>query len=954
MYRQLRVVMAVLFGIVAVMPALPSGSVSAQEEVLSVGTTAPSSPVNFKHYEEPDFFTYQRVYKKVRCPNCGMESYIKRVQSALELEEERQPKETKKEEDFTKEILAEVFPAEPTAEGEEALKTSETTKGTGRAGAVSPLEMRLQNRERNALKRQVEIEMVGCPYCQFHFHPTYTPDQIRQLFQEDESGLSPLERSYSQAITYEISRDLRQFGYDMFEEAQAQKRTEATTQTDSGDVAEESATLLQSLKNKISIADRDITGGGLDNFSQTQPFTVPVDADYVIGPGDTFIINVWGTTQQSFPVTVDMEGKIILPKAGPVYVWGLRFNEVEDLIIQRLKQYYSNFQVDVSMGKLKQIRVFVLGEVERPGTHMLSSQSTVMHALMTAGGPSKLGSLRKIQLLRSGEVKQVIDLYDILIKGDKAYDLRLMSDDTIFVPPIGDVVAIAGNVKRPGIYETRSEIPLSDLLGFAGGIMPTGSLHRVQVERITDNERRTVLDIDLKGISDIPQFTKTVSLQNGDLVVVEPIHNLRHNFVTVVGNVQAPGDYELKTGMTANDLLTEARGLLPGTHMAHAEIARVNEQGQRRIIPIDLTAVTRGDINQNLMLSEWDIIVVYSEADITPPAFVEIFGAVHFPGTYELSPGIHAKDIIFKAGGIKNTASLDNVEIFHYIPGENPVVYSISLDSETGPELVDGDQVFVREDSARVGRQLITLKGEVRYPGTYAVRKGERLSSIIERAGGFTDNAFLEGAVFTRESIKKAQQNVIKRFVKIQMQSILEEESAARSERASRLNRTGVGGGIPDAATPRKQLLQLLASTEVEGRMVIKLSPDVNMEGTEDDILVEGGDSLYIPQVTPTIQVIGAVNNAMNVLYEEGKGLDYYLEKAGGMTRHADIERTYVIRANGEAQGRFARIAEIHRGDTIVVPHDVRYRIPRDAFMMDVIDVVSRIAIGVAFIAAVD
>ncbi|MBU0759099.1 MAG: SLBB domain-containing protein, partial [Candidatus Omnitrophica bacterium] len=653
---------------------------------------------------------------------------------------------------------------------------------------------------------------------------------------------------------------------------------------------------------------------------------------------------------------VDREGKIMLPKAGPLYIWGLKFEEAEKKIQDRLNQFYTNFKVDVSMGKLRDIQIDVMGEVKKPGTYSIYSQSSVFKALYAAGGPTKLGTLRKIKIIHADGKTELIDLYSFLLEGDVSKSSRIQSGDTIFVPTIGDVVAIAGNVKRPGIYESKGDILLSDLLKFTGGITPTGDLQRLQVERIENNERRIMLDIELKK-TDIGKFSmEDIRIQNGDFVIVSPIVRLKHAFVSILGNVERPGDYALTKNMKVTDLVARAKGFMPATYISRAEIARVTNDRARQIIPIDLQDIKLGEKGEDITLEEWDILLVYSESEITPPSFIEIDGAINRPGKYELTPQMKISDLIFRAGGIKPGEVIRGAELFHIIPGEQPIVRDIGIKQVSDVNIqVDkdiilrsGDAIFVKSEPKLTERRIVALKGEVRYPGTYSIRKGERLSSLIERAGGFTDDAFLEGAIFTRKSIKEVQEKLRENFIERENRNLVEQQQTL-------LLRSGANvdpASVTESARMRQELLFYVASIEIEGRMVIDLKPVFQLKGTKYDLLLEDGDALTVPQTTFAISVMGSVNNPTSIPFEPGKGIEYYIRKTGDMTRHADKRGIYVMKANGEAVSKFMMSKSVERGDTIVVPQEFKYWTPPGQLLRDTVEIFSRLAVGVGIIAA--
>jgi len=939
--------------------------------------TAIFSPPLFS-YETTDYHSHEEdwvdeslsyksvTYEKVRCPRCGMEFYYvpgkegphaQWVHYAISKEELK---------DFASEFEEEIKENEiEKTEGLKGLfdlfmhKKDEMGKSGKGLKADAPKQT-IKRRDPSAsgpkglqAKFYELRQKLTCPYDGYSFFSSGKIIEEARMMQGFLSLEEPsmIEKSFGGSISLGVSENLRQFGYDLFmlHEESEKKEKSATPKTPAGTLA--AFGLLQSAFDSPSSSL---------SFSPSSTghstMVIPVGPDYIIGPGDVLVINIWGSVQESFPIQVDGEGKIILPKAGPLYLWGLSFQEAEKRITQRLNQFYTNFNVDVSMGKLREIQVYVMGEVKKPGSYSMSSRSTIFQALHKAGGPSKLGSLRKIKLIRNDGKEEKIDLYSFLLKGENIRHSRILSGDTIFVPPIGDVVAIAGNVKRPAIYETKSEIPLSDLLSFAGGITPTGDLQRIQVERVRNNERRVMFDIELKR-TDIGKFSlKNISMRNGDTVIVSPIVRLKHDFVSILGNVERPGDYALSKDMGVRELIKRAKGFLPGTYLYRAEIARVSKDRSRQVIPIDLNKLIMEE-DEHVLLDEWDILLIYSEAEVRPPSFVEIDGAVNRPGKYELTPGMKISDLVFKAGGVRSDKVIKEAELFHIMPGEQPVVRDLSIRKISDTNIsIDkdiilraGDALFIKSELKLTERRIVTIKGEVKYPGVYSVREGERISSLIERAGGLTKEAFLDGAVFTRKSIKEIQEKMRQRYMERENRALLEEQQSI----LLRSSNTSVSS-VSESLKIRAEMLDFITSAEIEGRMVVNLKPISQMKGTKNDILLEDGDSLTIPLPNIVITVMGSVNNPASVPFEEKKGIDYYIRRAGGVTRHAHKSGTYIVRANGEALSKFMMSKKVQQGDTIVVPQKFKYWTPPGQILKDTVEIFSRIVVGIGIIAALD
>lgn len=754
---------------------------------------------------------------------------------------------------------------------------------------------------------------------------------------------SSIERIFSREIPQTVSRSIKQFGYDIFPESigpvvtRREERELARGLPSEKMVSGQASGLAQmlGLRETGSVFERGM-------FAPTG--SVPVGSDYILGPDDTLVINIWGAIQQIFPITIDRDGKVMLPKVGPVYLWGMNFKDAEEMIKKKLLEVFTNINVGISMGRLRTIRVFVLGQAKRPGAYILSSQATVFHALYEAGGPSKLGSMRKIKLIRENKTEETIDLYKFLLEGDKSQDYKLSVNDTILIPPIGDVVGIAGNVKQPAIYETTSTVGLNQLLETCGGVNSVGYLQRIQVERVEEHEKKIVLDLEFKDLEDLRKTSQQIELQDGDLVLIFPIAAIRRNYASVTGSVQRPGDYQLKDEMMVKGIIEKAGGLLPDAYMERADLVR-NQEGGRKVIPVNLAKLLKGPKEEDLAIKEWDLLIVYSQSEIVPAKFVEIEGAVHKPGRYELTKDMMISDLIFKAGGMKETASLENTELFRMVPGEEPAIMRIDLfkllHRKMGSAdlvLQEGDHLYVREGSESVEKRTMTLAGEFKYAGEYALRKGERLSSIIKRAGGFTEKAYLKGAVFTRKSVGDLQRKMIKKFTDAETQAMLQEESSLA---------LGLSSSQSDARKGlikyRDKQLRTLETIGVFGRIVISLEQPETMEGTDEDILLEDGDRIYLPVRPSVIQVVGNVRNTSVTTYKPGRGVDYYLAKAGGLTKNADPKGIFIIRANGEAIGGFARIRDLEPGDTIVVPEAFKYKTPPGIIVRDTFQVTTQI-----------
>src|SRR5712691_2859085 len=585
---------------------------------------------------------------------------------------------------------------------------------------------------------------------------------------------------------------------------------------------------------------------------------IPVGPDYVLGPGDDLSINVWGAVDSTLIRTVDRNGRIVLPKVGDLRIWGLTFSQADRLIRDELGRYFRGFQTSVTMGRLRTVSVHVVGEVCQPGVYTLSSLSTVTNALFSSGGPTKLGSLRDVRLIRGGHQVAKLDLYDFLQRGDRTRDYRLESGDTIFVPTVGDVVAVAGEVKRPAIYEILSGTRLADVVGLAGGITPTSYLKRVQVVRALPDAERITLDVDLASHYLRGEEQGNPPINAGDLVLIHRSDPRVYNIVKVEGAVRYPGAYELKPMMRIGQLLP-ADKLLPEAYAERVEVARRRPDLSMEIVSVDLKKAWSGDPGQDLLLKPLDEVTVRTEL--------------------------------------------------------------------------------------KTARTMV-LTGEVVRPGVYTIAEGERLSSVLERAGGFSDRAFLKGAAFTRAALRKTEQEQLDAFLKTLEQRLLASSSTivvgAEKEEAA---------ASQQALQARKEMLKLLASKVVVGRMVVQLDKPDKLKGTENDVTLIDGDTLNIPEPSRSVLVLGSVRNSTSVQYKEGAGVDYYINRVGGFSKEADKKETHIVKADGSAISSFTNVRTIEPGDTLIVPPKEEEKIRTLPTIRDIVQIIGSALLGMAALA---
>lgn len=691
---------------------------------------------------------------------------------------------------------------------------------------------------------------------------------------------------------------------------------------------------------------------------------IPVGADYVVGPGDRINLSLWGSVEGTYDLVVNRSGEVVLPRVGNIKVWGVSFGELPRVLKAGLSRIYKDFNLNVTMGKLRLMKVYVVGEVNAPGAYDLSSLSTVINALGSAGGPLKSGSLRSIKVKRAGKVVETVDLYDFFISGDKSRDIRLQPGDTIFVPVIARVAGISGNVKRPAIYELKSETTLADLVGLAEGFLPTGYLQRIQLSRVQAHEKMLVADFSLdpkvegKSPDDI---MKTIRIQDMDLVKVFPIDRTLRDHVRLSGYVLRPGDYALKPGMKVSSLLPKDN-LLPEYYRDSAEITRLQPPDYHpEKIYINLGAALSGDPGHDLELREFDEVKVYSRWDMEEMPKVRINGEVQKPGEYRLLEKMTVRDLVMEGGNLKISAFRKFAELSRLKrTGESVSSSSVAIDLEEALKgnpkhnlvLEPFDELSIRRipNWFQEKDRYVNLTGEVRFPGVYPIYKGERLSSVIGRAGGFTDKAYLAGAKFTRESVRESQQKRMEEVMARTEQEILKKQGELAALAASKEELEATKASLEGL----QKGLEKLKNVKAEGRVVIHLAQLPEFVKSEYDIELMGSDALNVPMMPNEVTVLGQVYNQTSLVYMQGKNASYYLSKAGGPTRDADDGEMYIVKADGTVQSRHQSslgfkwnnetkswyfgtflATQMQPGDTLVVPQ----RLERIAWMREIKDI---------------
>jgi polysaccharide export outer membrane protein len=634
---------------------------------------------------------------------------------------------------------------------------------------------------------------------------------------------------------------------------------------------------------------------------------VPVGPNYVIGPGDAIRIIVWGSVQGEYALTVDRNGQIAIPKVGVVHVSGLTYRQLREVMDREFAHLYKNFQLNVTLDNLRTIPIYVVGQARFPGSYAVSSLSTLISALFAAGGPSKSGSMRDILVRRGKKVIVHFDMYDFLLRGDKSKDVRLQPGDVIFIPPIGPVAAIGGPTQEyPGIPAAQ---------GVVGPGRRPQSLAR---------QPGTV-----RGMR-----PESFAGQPGTVTGAEGLARTGLATQIVGGPVKVPGIYELRHERTLVDLLNLAGGLSDTAFKGRVQVLRVLHHQEMVLFEDDLNKVLSGRAPY-IPLVDGDLVKIFPVSDMVEKK-VRIAGAVKEPGEFGIQDRMRVKDLIAYAGGLLMQANQQKAEITRVaITPEGPVTSRIYINLRQALNgsprdnvlLRPNDYVFVRTIPEWTLYSVVNVQGEVKYPGAYAIKKGETLSSLISRAGGYTDKAYIKGAFFTREAVREMQAKHLKEAID-RIEAEMLTTSTQKLETA--LEREAVEQ--QKAILARQQaFLAKLRTIQPLGRVVVHLDDPERLRGTADDLELQAGDTLDIPQIQQTVNVLGSVVNPTAVVYSPYLTVGDYLAQVGGPTKYADVKRLYVIKVNGTALsgsggfffGRRVSSARLDPGDTIVVPEEL-------------------------------
>lgn len=656
--------------------------------------------------------------------------------------------------------------------------------------------------------------------------------------------------------------------------------------------------LLDTMRRDTS----DVFGSDIfstQSISFEPSLNIPTPKNYTLGPGDELFIDIWGAAETTYQLVISPEGSIQISNVGPIVVSGLTIEEAKERLTSKLSNIYSGLKgpdkttyMQVTLGDIRSIKVSIVGEVKAPGTYTLTSLSSVFNALYAAGGPNKEGSYRSIKVLRDGSVHQRVDLYKFLVSGDLSDNIILKDQDIIKVDPYINRITVNGETKNVGLFETVEGETFNDLLEYTGGFNQFAYKKRVKLERKTDTERR-IVDIAY------PENGNTV-LRSGDIITVGRILDRYENKVSIRGPVFRPGEYQLEENPTLTELIENAEGLMGDAFMDRAVIYRTQKDYSIEAIPVNLGQLLSDTTSAEISLVKDDVVQISSIFDLREERTVTISGSVLNPDTYDFVENSSLKDLIYQANGFKEEAAPHNIEIARRVPdtktGEmnNQIAEIINVNIGNGltydekleeVKLKPFDQIFVRKSPSYEVQKTVRITGEVLYPGEYALSTRDfRLSDLINKSGGPTDFAYVEGASLTRnydQDIDDVDINL---------------EDSVATEEVESLSKVG-----------------------------IQLQEALNDPNSQYDLLLQPGDVINIPKRLQTVQIRGEVLYPINARYEDRRSFRSYISSAGGFTEQANTKKAYIVYANGEVDRTkkflfFKSYPKVKPGSVLIIP----------------------------------
>ena len=730
-------------------------------------------------------------------------------------------------------------------------------------------------------------------------------DQIRRLRNQYDKQISSAGKSAAADGAVAMATKRMQANSDG---TTAQELTTARVGT-TGTIENDAVSEVQSVENDVQATQGtapDAQGKqvfGRDIFRQANPSfqpnaNKPIPDNYVLGPGDQVVVDIYGASQNTLVHTISPEGTITVSGYGPIYLSGLTVAGAQGKLRSTLGSRYQSSNVKLTVGNTRTIQVNVMGEVRAPGTYHLSAFANVFYALYRAGGTSQLGTLRNIKVYRNGKLVTVVDLYDYILNGRLAGNIRLQDNDVIQVPTYECLVGVTGNVKRPMFYEMRKNESIATLLKYAGGF--TGDAHKKSVRLVRQaGERYSVFNVDE---FDMASF----KLEDGDAVTVDGMINRYENMVEVKGAVFRPGQFQLGGSVTSvRSLIEAADGLTEDAFTSHAVLHRLKADRSLEVLPVDVKGIMEGTV-ADIPLNNEDVLFIMTQEDLRQERTFTITGEVMTPGVYEFADNTTIEDLIVMAGGLTDRASLAKVDVSRRIRDpratskRDEIAKTFSFSLKDGL-VIDGDRSFLLEpyDVVHVRRspafstaRNITVTGEVNYEGTFTLEsKNMRLSDAVRMAGGITDAAYLRGARLVR---------VMNDEERVRQQATLEAIRNILTER---------GDSIAYGKLE-------LGNTYTVG---IFLDEAVNKPGGSYDILLREGDRLFVPEYNASVKISGDVFFPNTVSFIDGKKASFYVDQAGGYGNRAKKSKTFIVYQNGTV-GLVAKGAKPEPGCEIVVP----------------------------------
>lgn len=719
---------------------------------------------------------------------------------------------------------------------------------------------------------------------------------------------------------------------------------------------------------------------GYDLFLNPQPgmfpvTSTPVPADYVVGPDDVLEVQLYGNQNYTLELMVNRDGHINFPQLGSIVVGGQRYSAVKRDLEARVERQMVGVRASVSMGEVRTINVFVLGEAMLPGSYTISGLATVTSALFAAGGVKPQGSLRRIEVRRQGTLVREFDLYDLLMRGDSSADVKLLPGDVVMIPSVGPTASVYGEVQRPAIYELKGPTDVAQLIDMAGGLTPEADNATASLVHVNAQRQRVVIGVDPSAPAGRAQ-----PVGNGDALRVVRLKPTIDSGITLQGYVYRPGGYAWHEGLRLTDVIGSIDELKPNADQHYVLIRRIEGPGRQVIVlSADLAAALSDPQSAaNVPLRPRDTLTVFDlqtgrdrvieplmqelslQANLQQPTqVVNVEGKVKVPGDYPLESGMHVADLIRAGGGLDASAYGGRAELSRYTVdnGEQRRTEILNIDlaavskGETAAnvELRPFDKLSVKEITGWTEQDQVIVIGEVRFPGMYTIKHGETLRSVMARAGGLTEYAFPQGALFTRESLRVLEQDQLDRLT-ARMQS----DIAATALMAARANQTGATSSY----NVGQSLLAQLQTTRAIGRLVIDLQASMNARpGSADDIILRNGDQLIVPKQRQDVMVLGEVQSPSAHLFQPDLSRDDYISQSGGVTSLADKSKIYVVRADGSVAPHERRWlfsssdADMHAGDAVVVPLDTE-RLPGLPTWQAVTQILYQLAIAVVAVHA--